>query len=51
MGSVIGDLEAEAQIANDLRADGGTRTRNLLLTRQLLCQLSYIGDFPVIVPI
>ena len=24
-------------------ADGGTRTRNLLFTKQLLCQLSYAG--------
>ena len=25
------------------RADDGTRTRNLLFTKQLLCQLSYVG--------
>ena len=25
-------------------ADDGTRTRNLLFTKQLLCQLSYAGD-------
>ena len=24
-------------------ADDGTRTRNLLFTKQLLCQLSYVG--------
>ena len=24
-------------------ADGGTRTRNRLFTKQLLCQLSYVG--------
>ena|GEM_PF-3541282 len=24
-------------------ADDGTRTRNLLITNQLLCQLSYVG--------
>ncbi len=27
-------------------ADGGTRTRNLLFTKQLLCQLSYVGLVP-----
>ena len=27
-------------------ADGGTRTRNLLFTKQLLCQLSYTGPSP-----
>jgi hypothetical protein len=26
-------------------ADDGTRTRNLLITSQLLCQLSYIGKY------
>ena len=26
-----------------LGADDGTRTRNLLFTKQLLCQLSYVG--------
>ncbi|MDK2960539.1 MAG: hypothetical protein PWP12_723, partial [Bacillota bacterium] len=25
-------------------ADDGTRTRNLLITNQLLCQLSYVGS-------
>ncbi len=25
-------------------ADDGTRTRNLLITSQLLCQLSYVGN-------
>ena len=28
------------------RASGGTRTHNLLITNQLLCQLSYAGTFP-----
>ncbi|CCF86156.1 conserved hypothetical protein [Nitrolancea hollandica Lb] len=27
-------------------ADGGTRTRNRLFTKQLLCQLSYVGAVP-----
>ena len=26
------------------RADGGTRTHDLLITNQLLCQLNYIGN-------
>ena len=35
-----------------LKADGGSRTHNLSLTRRLLCQLSYVGmvaltTFPV----
>ena len=28
------------------RADGGNRTHNLLFTKQLLCQLSYVGVTP-----
>ena len=31
-------------LRSDVRgADDGTRTRNLLFTKQLLCQLSYVG--------
>src|SRR5437764_11002507 len=34
---------AASQLAIVSGADDGTRTRNLLFTKQLLCQLSYVG--------
>ena len=33
------------QVIENNGANGGIRTRDLLITNQLLCQLSYIGDF------
>ena len=38
-------LVGRLSISPKIRADGGTRTHDLLITNQLLCQLSYIGDF------
>ncbi len=44
------DRDPQAQANEDaphsLGASGGTRTRNLLITNQLLCQLSHAGRVP-----
>ena len=40
------DLTIGRRMQNTLRASGGVRTHDLLITNQLLCQLSYAGGPP-----
>ena len=41
--STLATARVPATAPGARRADDGTRTRNLLFTKQLLCQLSYVG--------
>jgi hypothetical protein len=41
--STLATAHSPAARVSASRADDGTRTRNLLFTKQLLCQLSYVG--------
>ena len=41
--STLATARVRASAQGATGADDGTRTRNLLFTKQLLCQLSYVG--------